>query len=71
MTLEQHYAAAREIWIACEAVRRLWLITGDVAGPLRPEGEAMQVMRDGRDRLKTIFDNDFPGQFNPYRDIAC
>jgi hypothetical protein len=71
MTLNQHFAAAREITITCQSIHRLWLITGDVDSPLRPEGKALAVVRKIRDRLKRRFLDDFPGQYNPYEDIDC
>lgn len=71
MTLEQHYAAAREIWAICEATRRLWQLTGDVHGPFRPFGPALGKVRRLQARLQKRFRTDFPGQHDPYRDIEC
>jgi hypothetical protein len=71
MTLESHYAAAREIWIICEATRRLWHITGDVLGPFKPEGTALAEFQWLRKKLQKRFLKDFPGQHDPYRDIEC
>lgn len=71
MTLEHHYAAAREIWIICEATKRLWLITGDATGTTRPHGYAMRSIRKVKNTLRGRFLVDFPGQHDPYKDIEC
>ncbi len=71
MTLDQHYQASRELWIACEAVRRLWLVTGDIEGPLRPEGDAMAAIRAIVNQLSDKFDEDFPYERNPYEGLPC
>jgi len=68
-TLEQHYAAARELWMICNAAHRLWLLT--TIRPFRPEGPALAPVRRVRNRLERRFLADFDGQFNPYRDIEC
>lgn len=69
LTLEQHYAAARELWMLCGAAHRIWLLT--TIRPFRPEGPALGPVRRVRARLQRIFNRDFTGQFDPYEDIEC
>lgn len=71
MTIDQHHECARELWTICNATRRLWLNLGDAEGPFRPEGEAMAIVREWRDKLAEEFGHDFPADFNPYPDIEC
>jgi len=71
LTLEQHYAAARELWLICGATHRLWLLSGDATGTTRPHGPAMRSIRKMRNNLRGRFLVDFPGQHDPYKDIEC
>lgn len=68
---DQHQAVARELARACRALRRAWLISGVVAGPLTPYGEAVTSIRAVAVDMGQKFHAAFPGERNPYDSVHC
>lgn len=61
MTSAQHYEAARNLLVACKAVKRVIAVSGGMGRP------ALQALESVWDRLRRRYDADFPDvKLSPY-----
>lgn len=71
LTRDVHFVIARELSIACNAIHNIWLLSGNVEGPARPHGETTQALRHLVKEFHDQFEEDCPGEWNPYTVVPC